>query len=176
METFKVPQNVYLTGMPGCGKSTLGKALAASLNISFYDLDHSIEEQAGKDINLIFEEDGESGFRAIERRCLVALSEITNPKVVATGGGTPCFHDNMHYMNKMGVTVFLQVPLEIIVRRLSDQGTDERPLLRNKSSKELLGQLYEHFAQRKSYYLQARIHLEGSAITMEQIADALKIL
>lgn len=173
---MEIPKNIYLTGMPGSGKSTLGKALADKLQIAFFDLDHYIEEQAGKDINRIFNEDGEVGFRAIERKCLVTLGEKPDSKVLATGGGTPCFHGNIDYMNQMGATIFLQVPLEVIVQRLSQQGTDERPLLRDKTAKELLGQLHEHFAQRKSFYLQARIHLEGSSITLEQIIDALKIL
>ena len=162
--------------MPGSGKSTLGKELAGYLDISFYDLDHYIEQQAGKDINRIFQEDHESGFRAIEKSCLQSLTELPEAKVIATGGGTPCFHDNMDYMNEHGTTVFLDVPLEIIAERLSSQGTEERPLLKNKTPRELLGQLHQHFEQRKPYYLEARIHLEGGAITLEHIINELSTL
>ena len=176
MNTFSYPKNIFLTGMPGSGKSTLGKQLAAFLKVEFYDLDHYIEEYAEKDINRIFSEDGEAGFRSIEKKCLTSLIELPHSKVVATGGGTPCFHGNIDQMNQSGATIFLQVPLEVIVQRLTQQGTDERPLLKDKTAKELLGQLHEHFAQRKNYYLKAQIHLEGSAISLEQVIDALEIL
>jgi len=176
VEHFNYSGNIYLSGMPGSGKTTLGRELADFLYISFYDLDHYIELQAGKDINRIFQEDQESGFRAIENRSLKRLTELPEAKVVATGGGTPCFHDNMDYMNEHGTTIFLDVPLEIIAERLSLQGTGDRPLLKNKTSRELLGQLYEHFEQRKPYYLKARIHLEGGEITLEHIINELSTL
>jgi shikimate kinase len=162
--------------MPGSGKSTLGKALADYLGIGFYDLDHYIELHAGKDINRIFSEDQESGFRYIENQCLKKLTALPEAKVIATGGGTPCFHDNMDYMNDHGTTVFLDVQLEIIADRLSSQGTEDRPLLKDKTPGELLGQLHEHFEQRKHHYLKARIHLEGGAITLEQITNELSTL
>lgn len=160
--------------MPGSGKSTLGKELAEKLGIAFYDLDQYVESRAGKDINRIFQEDGEQGFRKIERECLATLSQGSETKVIAAGGGTPCFHENIDFMNKAGATIFLDVPLEVIAERLIQQGTDERPLLKNKTPKELLGQLYEHFMQRKSHYFKSLIHLEGTAISLDQILDELK--
>ncbi|GJM30818.1 MAG: shikimate kinase [Cyclobacteriaceae bacterium] len=176
MGDLKYPDNIYLVGMPGSGKSTLGKQLAEKLNADFYDLDLCIEKEAGKDINRIFSEDGESGFRLLERQCLEDLSRIAEIKVIATGGGTPCFHQNIDYMNAHGVSVFLNVPLEIILERLLDQGTDARPLLRNKSATELLGQLHDHFQLRKSHYMKALIHLDGGAISLETILNGLASL
>lgn len=160
-------------GMPGSGKSTLGRRLADALAYTFHDLDNEIEIHAGKDINRIFGENGEQGFREIEAGCLKRLTEATGSKVIATGGGTPCFYQNMDYMNANGTTIFLNVPLEIIVERLLEQGTDERPLLRNKTSTELLRQLHEHFQIRKAHYMKAFIHLEGGSISLENILDEL---
>ncbi len=162
--------------MPGSGKSTLGKQLAGQLGIAFYDLDDYIEQEANKNINDIFREDGETGFRAIEHTCLQHLSEQQQTKVIATGGGTPCFHENIDYMNRSGITVFLDVPLEIIAERLIQQGTTERPLLKDKTPQELLGQLDEHFMLRKPYYRKAVIHLEGPAISLEHILNELDAL
>ena len=176
MDTFTIPNNIYLLGMPGSGKSTLGRALSEELGIAFYDLDQYIETQAGKDITRIFAEDGEDGFRSIENQCLIQLSEQSHPKVIATGGGTPCFNKNIEYIDFHGVGIFLNVPLEIIVERLIKQGTGGRPLLQDKSPKELLGQLHDHFLQRKAYYLKAFIHMEGSSISMNDIMEELKAL
>lgn len=175
MERLK-SKRIYLMGMPGCGKSTLGRQLANALEYTFHDLDDEIEIQAGKDINRIFSEDGEEGFREVEARCLKRLTEAQGSKVIATGGGTPCFYQNMEYMNTNGATIFLNVPLEIIVDRLLEQGTDERPLLRNKTATELLGQLHEHFQIRKAHYMKAFIHIEGGSISLESILDELSKL
>ena len=163
-------------GMPGSGKSTLGTALSEELRIVFYDLDQYIEIEAKKDITRIFTEDGEGGFRSIETHCLQQLSEQSHSKVIATGGGTPCFHDNIDYINKHGVSIFLDVPLEIIVERLIKQGTGGRPLLQGKTPKELLRQLHDHFLQRKAFYLKALIHMEGPTILMEDVIEQLKNL
>jgi shikimate kinase len=163
-------------GMPGSGKSTLGTALSEELRIAFYDLDQYIEIETKKDITRIFTEDGEGGFRSIETHCLHRLSEQSHPKVIATGGGTPCFHDNIDYINKHGVSIFLDVPLEIIVERLIKQGTGGRPLLQDKTPKELLGQLHDHFLQRKAYYLKALIHMEGPTILKDDVIEQLRNL
>ncbi len=173
---FSIPTNIYLMGMPGSGKSTLGKSISNELGISFYDLDQYIEIHAEKDITSIFTEDGEDGFRSIESNCLQRLSEQPQPKAIATGGGTPCFHNNMDYMNNHGVGIFLDVPLEVLVERLLEQGTGGRPLLQKKNPTELLRQLHDHFLQRKNFYLQAQIHMKGSAISGKTVITQLKNL
>ncbi len=176
MKAFTIPDNIYLLGMPGSGKSTLGMELSEHLKIEFYDLDQYIENHAGKGITQIFIEDGEDGFRVIENHCLQRVSEQPYPKVIATGGGTPCFHHNIDYINNNGVGIFLDVPLKIIADRLIQQGTDRRPLLRDKTPKELLAQLQDHFFQRKDYYLKVLIHLEGPSISMNDIIEELKAI
>jgi len=176
MDGLQLPKNIYLIGMPGSGKSTLGRQLADKLAYQFHDLDQVIETTAGKNINRIFEEEGELGFREIENQCLQNLSEDPSEMVIATGGGTPCFHDNMHFMNSCGATIFLNVPLEIITKRLLEQGTDYRPLLRNKTATQLLTQLHDHFDQRKAHYMNALIHLEGGSISEDTILVELNSL
>ena len=161
--------NIYLLGMPGSGKSTLGRQLAEELNISFYDLDHEIELIAGKDITRIFTEEGEVRFRLIETERLKFLSEQSYSKVIATGGGTPCFHNNMSFINDHGVSIFLDVPMEIIAERLAKQGTELRPLLMDKTPQELYKQLIDHFLERKCFYLKALIHIEGAGISTDDL-------
>src|SRR5574344_2159313 len=102
-------KTIILLGYMCAGKTTVGKTLAKGLNRSFYDLDWYIEERYHKRIPQIFEEKGEEGFREIERRMLHEAAEFEDI-VLACGGGTPCFFDNMDYMNSRAVTIFLKAP------------------------------------------------------------------
>jgi len=169
VEFVNTHTNIYLLGMPGSGKSTLGGQLAKELNISFYDLDHEIELIAGKDITRIFTEEGEVHFRLIETERLKFLSEKSHSKVIATGGGTPCFHSNMPFINEHGISIFLDVPIAIIAERLAKQGTELRPLLMDKTPQELRKQLMDHFQERKPFYLKALFHMEGAEISINDL-------
>ena len=108
---------IFLIGYMGSGKSTLGKALASRCEVRFIDLDDYIEERSGKTIKKIFATEGEAAFRDLERRMLVEVSGFDNV-LVACGGGTPCFGDNMELMNEHGVTVLLQASYERLLERL----------------------------------------------------------
>ena len=122
---------IILIGYMGAGKTTLGKALAQELNLQFYDLDWYIEERYHKTIAQIFAERGEYGFREIERNMLHETAEFENI-VLSCGGGTPCFFDNMAYMNRQAKTVYLKATPEILTQHLRMSKT-ERPLLKGKN-------------------------------------------
>lgn len=138
----------------GAGKTTLGRALAKELGIQFIDLDSYIEERLCKSIAQIFAERGEDGFREIERRMLHEVGDFEDV-VISTGGGTPCFFDNIEYMNRQGATVFLDVPVERLFIRLSI-ARKKRPLIMNKSDEELRSFIAEQLAKREPHYSKAK--------------------
>lgn len=109
---------IFLTGYMGAGKTTLGKAFARKLNIPFIDLDWYIEERFHKTVGELFTERGEAGFRELERNMLHEVAEFENV-VISTGGGAPCFYDNMEFMNRTGKTVFLNVHPRCAVQTLA---------------------------------------------------------
>lgn len=129
--------NLYLVGMPGCGKSTLGRQASKELGIEFVDLDSKIVEHAGKSINAIFAESGEAVFRQMETACLREVSEKDN-QMVATGGGIILAEKNIAIMKETGKIVFIDVPLDRIIKRTDFR---DRPLL--KDDTERIYGLYE---------------------------------
>lgn len=137
---------IFLVGLPGSGKTTMGLELAVHLSMQFVDLDQDIEKLQKQAITTLFETKGEAHFRQLEHLQLKnVIGELPN-FVMATGGGTPCFFDNMEIMKKSGETIFIDTPIESIKRRIEHDGT--RPLMKNNSLEGL-------FEQRKEYYLQA---------------------
>ncbi|MEM9525660.1 MAG: shikimate kinase [Bacteroidota bacterium] len=148
--------HIFLTGFMGAGKSYTGRRLATLLDVAFIDLDERIEDNAGKTINAIFSEQGEVAFRELEAEILRSLqAEI--PGVVATGGGAPCYHDNMDWMNANGTTVFLDPPISILVQRL-EAGRAHRPLLQ--TADELAAFVQKKLESRRADYEKAKIHLQ----------------
>ena len=145
---------IFLLGYMGAGKTTLGRALAASLGLEFIDLDNYIEGRFRKTISQIFSEKGEDEFREIERRMLHETGEFENV-VISTGGGTPCFFDNVEYMNSQGTTVFLDVPVERLFIRLSI-ARHKRPLIKDKSDEELLMFIAGQLEKRLPHYSKAQ--------------------
>ncbi len=139
---------IFLCGMPGSGKSTLGKKLASRLGIRFIDLDKAIEEQTGKSPAAWIVEDGEQDFRRIESEILQSLNTL-ECSVVSCGGGTPCFNDNLNWMLLHGKVVYLDVPIGMLLQRLQQADADERPLLSDSLSFETLAELH---AKRKIWY------------------------
>lgn len=141
----------------GSGKSYVGSRLATLLGCPFIDLDDEIERRAGKTISRIFAEDGEAVFRQQETEALRATAALS-ATVVATGGGAPCFHNNMTWMNANGVTVFLDPELEVLLARL-EAGRAHRPLLQ--SAAELKELVTTRLESRRPVYEQAQLHLRG---------------
>lgn len=125
---MKTPSKIFLVGMPGSGKSTLGKQLAEKLNRNFFDLDAEIERMAGWVIPDIFEQVGEDYFRELENSVLLMLIRLNEPAVIATGGGAPCFYDNMDQMNAAGATIFIDTPMETVIERVKNE-KGSRPLV-----------------------------------------------
>ena len=144
---------IFLVGYMGAGKTTLGHALAKELGIQFIDLDNYIENRFCKTIAQIFAEKGEEEFRNIERRMLHEVGEFEDV-IISTGGGTPCFFDNIEYMNSQGTTVFLDVPVERLFIRLSI-ARQKRPLIKDKNDAELKAFITEQLEKRNEHYSKA---------------------
>ena len=144
--------------MMSSGKTTLGKKLARALNYQFVDLDKLIEKDQGMEISAIFSQQGETHFREVESRILKETS-IQKGIVLASGGGTPCFFDNMEVIKKMGVSIFLDVPAEDLARRIENHGKDDRPILSGATS--LVDTLQNRITDRLPYYTQADFTLKG---------------
>ena len=156
----------------GCGKSTLGRKLAATLNLTFIDLDTFLEERYFRTIPQIFAEEGEDSFRSKERKVLEEVSAFDNV-IVATGGGAPCFFDNMELMNSSGFCVFLDVAVESLVYRLIHAKV-ERPLIKGKSPEELHGFIEMMMQKRRPFYEKASYILKGAEISPEQVMELIK--
>ena len=138
----------------GAGKTTLGKVLAKDLGLPFYDLDWYIESRMMKTVPQLFAERGEEGFRKVEHNMLHEVAEFEDV-VISCGGGTPCFYDNMEYMNAQGDTVYLKASPEVLYAHLQ-MGKVERPLLKNKTREEMQAFIQEQLAEREEYYTKAR--------------------
>lgn len=151
--------HIFLLGFMGSGKSYLGERLAVRLGCPFVDLDRLIEAGEGKIIAEIFAELGEAAFRDLERHYLHTL-ENQAPAVVATGGGTPCFFDNMDWMNAHGTTVFLETPVETLFERLRHERA-ARPLLAGLSEAELCLFIEKKLGEREVWYRRARVRAAG---------------
>lgn len=137
----------------GAGKTTLGKELAKALELEFVDLDHFIQSRYQKTVGEIFAEYGEEGFRKIESNLLKEAGEFENV-VISTGGGTPCFFDNMDYMNNCGVTVYLKASPEDLTKRLITC-REKRPLIKDKNDEELYSFVIENVKKREPFYSKA---------------------
>lgn len=153
----------------GSGKSTMGRELAPLLNLPFIDLDERIESAAGKSIAEIFAgPDGETEFRKIEAETLRTLPQEVH--VVACGGGTPCFHENMDYMNENGRTVYLKMFEGDLVARLKENFS-ERPLLAHLEEDELGNYVYEELRKRAVFYHRAGWVIDGARVEAEELAQ-----
>ena len=172
---------IFLIGYMGAGKTTLGKAFARAMELTFIDLDWYIEERFHKTIRELFTERGEDAFRDLERRMLHEVGDFEDV-VISVGGGTPCFFDNVDYMNSVGETVFLDVDIRVLFRRLKI-AKQQRPLLDGKSDEELVQFIQEALQNRLPFYTRAKHTFNGEKLedrrqiqqSVERLKELLKL-
>ncbi|MCQ2197571.1 MAG: shikimate kinase [Bacteroidaceae bacterium] len=168
-------KRIILIGYMGAGKTTVGRQLALNMGVQFYDLDWYIEMRYHTRVADIFAEKGEAGFREIERNMLHEVAEFENV-VLSCGGGTPCFFDNMDYMNSLAETVYLKATPEVLAQHLR-MGKVERPLIKGKSDEELLTFIRESLEKREPFYNQAKHIIDVSLLdNYDKIAISVDLL
>lgn len=162
---------LYLVGMPGVGKTTIGKSLAERLGFSFYDLDHAIEAKVGMPIGEYFAQAGQEAFRKAEAEELRKTSQMPPNTIVSTGGGTAAWHNNMDWMLTHGLVIWLTADQETLLTRLS-RNQSKRPLLAQKSMSELQLWIENTLREREPWFTLAHVQLsteQGKAPTVEKI-------
>ena len=172
---------IFLTGYMGAGKTTLGKAFARKLNLPFVDLDWYMEERFHKTVGELFVERGEAGFRELEKTMLHEVGAFEDV-VISTGGGAPCFFDNMDFMNRNGKTVFLNVHPDVLFRRLR-VAKQQRPILQGKQDDELKEFIIRALEKRTPFYSQAQYVFNADELedrsqiekSVEKLRDLLKL-
>jgi shikimate kinase len=167
-------ERIFLIGMMGAGKTTLGHQLAERLGYPFVDLDDYIAQREGQSIPELFEAGGQEYFREKEREALEAVVQEYAQAVIATGGGTPCFFDNIDFINRHGTSVYLDVPAEELSRRLLASDLALRPLLAQKNEEELKSFIVKTLAARSAYYQQATYVLSKERYNIDQLESLFK--
>ena len=174
-------KRIFLIGYMGAGKTTVGKVLSRQLGLSFIDLDHYIEGRYHKTVGQLFAEKGEDAFRDIERRMLREVAAFEDV-LVSTGGGAPCFFDNMEFMNRTGKTVFLNVHPDVLFRRLRI-AKQQRPILQGRQDDELMDFIIQALEKRAPFYRQAQYIFDADELedrrqietSVQRLQELLKI-
>jgi shikimate kinase len=171
---MNVAKRIFLIGLAGSGKTTLGKQLAGFLNMQFIDLDHEIEQKEGMSIPSIFREQGEGNFRIKERERLQEIISTDDQFVMATGGGTPCYHYNMDAMNQSGITLYLDVSPGDLALRVMDDGIQNRPMFKSYDHQDLIQEIKSMKEAREEVYLSAQVVIKNNQINLDLIVSNLK--
>lgn len=156
----------------GSGKSTLGRWLAKRLEYEFVDMDDLIEKNEGMTISEIFASKGEAEFRLIEQQTIESLTNYQNA-VIATGGGAPCFFNNAERLNDLGLTIYLKITPHVLAERL-EGATHTRPILANKSEKEILDFITEKLVEREPFYNKAKIIADANNLDNEMYVSIIE--
>ena len=163
---------VILVGFPGSGKSSVGKKLAAKLGCEFVDLDDAFEEEYHVSIVDFFAKYNETAFRSCERKVLLDKLQFENV-VISSGGGTPCFSDNMQLMKNSGVVVYIKMAPASLFDRLS-HAKRPRPLVQNKTPEELRAYIDTNLPLRETFYQQAHLTVKGESIDIERLCEEVR--
>ncbi len=153
----------------GCGKTTLGKALAQKLNYKFIDLDAWFEEQNKTTIAEYFEVHGETKFREKEHEFIIESQKLTNT-IISTGGGAACFYNNIKVMNQSGTTIYVKLSPQSLMNRLQNE-TTTRPLIANKTNNDLLAFIEQKLSEREPFYTQAQVVLDKEDSTVDEYVE-----
>ncbi len=164
---------IYLIGFMGSGKSTFGKKLARKLGYDFYDMDKMIEQIEGVSVSELFSVKGEEHFRKLERDVLHS-TYIHKNTVISCGGGTPCYFDNMDWMNDKGTTIYLNVPAERLYGRLKTR-RHKRPLIAGLDDAQLKDYIFQKLSERETYYLKAQSVMDPEKMSAKMVADLIKL-
>lgn len=164
---------IFLIGFMGSGKTHWGKIWAKRYNFDYYDLDEHIERREQRTILEIFENNGEDIFRLLETKMLRDTARIENV-IISCGGGTPCFHDNIKWMNEKGCTVYLSGSPNYLFENIVKE-KDQRPLIKTVNKAELLFYTEQMLKQRLPFYEQANVTLSVEGLTEESFEEIIKI-
>jgi shikimate kinase len=161
---------IFLIGFMGSGKTHWGRLLSQKLGIPFFDLDEQVTEHAGKSIPEIFDSEGEEQFRLKEKDVLHIITESHESFVMACGGGSPCYFNNIEYMNQAGCTVWINTPLDVLFDRLVKEKA-QRPLIRDLSDEQLRNFIYKKFSDRRIYYEQAGMAVDEEPVQLDALIN-----
>jgi shikimate kinase len=164
---------IFFIGFMGCGKTTLGRKLALRLGYEFIDLDHILEAEVGMTIAEYFSVFGEDAFRTLESEVLKRTS-YPDRAVISTGGGLPCFFDNMQWMNTHGKTIYIKLSSKTLADRLENE-KGKRPVLNGAKGKDLVDFIEEKLTERDKFYNQATVVADGLGLTAEKVEQLLKV-
>ncbi len=165
---------IYLVGYMGSGKTTMGRKLATMMNYHFTDLDQLIEKTYKTSIPLLFQNYDEHAFRLLEQEML-HITQSYEQTVISTGGGAPCFFDNMDFINRSGVSIYLKLTPEQLAERLKN-AQKKRPLLQSLEDDELLDHIHKTLAKREEFYRQAKVIVDASFQEPDPILRAIENL
>ncbi|OSZ80232.1 shikimate kinase [Chitinophagaceae bacterium IBVUCB2] len=161
---------IFLIGFMGSGKTHWGRLLSEKLGIRFFDLDEQVTEHAGKSVVEIFATEGEEHFRLMEKDVLHIITESHDSFVMACGGGSPCYFNNIEYMNQSGTSVWINAPLDVLFERLIAE-KDKRPLIKNLSDEQLKNFISKKFADRRIYYEQADVTVDDEPVLLDGLIN-----
>ena len=161
---------IFLIGFMGSGKTHWGHLLSEKLGMRFFDLDEQVAEHAGKSIPEIFATEGEEQFRMMEKDSLHIIAESHQQFIMACGGGSPCYFNNIDFMNQVGTTVWINSPLDTLFERLVKE-KEHRPLVKELSDEQLRAFIYKKFSDRKIYYEQAAIKVDEDPVQLDNLIE-----